>query len=93
MESNEDVSNPGRIYNAENISVWVYRWADLFADARERYEFFRDKLGVEASTGEGMASWNERFGHLLTGGGVRKRRDQEVSAAKARRQPPKINVA
>lgn len=69
----------GCIYRKDNVSIWVLRWADVLADARARYEFFRDKLNVEASSDEGLKLLKSKYEHILTGRGVRKKKDQEIS--------------
>jgi hypothetical protein len=73
---------PGCIHSKGNVSIWVLRWADVLADARIRYEFFRERLDVQASREKGMERFKTRYQHLFTGRGVRKKKDLEVVAAK-----------
>ena len=86
-EASQDHLPPGCVYKKGNVSVWVQRWSDVLADAKARYEFFREKLNVQASSAEGMASWKERFGHLFDGRGARKKKDQAATAKRSSLKP------
>lgn len=83
QRANGDGLPKGCINSKGNVSVWVYRWADLLADARARYEFFREKLGVQASEEDGMQRLKTDYDHLMAGRGARKKRDLEISSQKA----------
>ena len=75
-----DSTPEGCIHKKGNLSIWVLRWADVMTDARERHEFFREKLEVEASSTAGMECLKSKFEHLMTGRGTSKKKDLEISA-------------
>lgn len=75
------------LYQTASVSVWVRTWADLLNDARSRYEFFRERLSIEASQDQGIGLLRERYQHLLTGRGMRKKRDLATMANKLRPEP------
>jgi hypothetical protein len=79
-EASQDNLPPGCVSKRGNVTVWVQRWADVLADARARYEFFREKLDLQASAANGMAVWKEKYDHLLQGRGARKKKDIEATA-------------
>jgi hypothetical protein len=91
-EASQDGMPPGCIYKKGNVSIWVQRWSDVLEAAKSRYEFFREKLGIQASAAEGMVNWQERFRHLLADRGVRRQKDLEFTrkaAPKPAGQPAK----
>lgn len=69
---------PGCVHSAGNVSIWVKRWCDVMESGKLRYEFFRTQLDMQASKEEGMKFMKSRYQHLLTGRGVRKKRDLEI---------------
>ncbi|MCE9554582.1 MAG: ATP-binding protein [Planctomycetes bacterium] len=83
QRASSDSHPEGCIYRKGNVSIWVRRWADVLADARARYEFFRDKLNIEASSDVGLKTLKTKYAHLLAGRGVRKKKDLEIMAAKS----------
>lgn len=64
---------PGCVSQSGNVSVWVMRWSEVFAEAKMRYEFFRDRLEIEASAARGLRYLNENYAHLLAGKGMSRR--------------------
>jgi len=81
-KSNQDGLPKGCTYKSKtgNVSVFVKCWADVLADAKSRYEFFRKKLELEASKEYGMEYLQKRYSHLLTGRGASKKKDLEIMA-------------
>jgi len=77
-----DALPEGCIHREGNVSIWVCRWADVIADARDRHEFFRDKLEIEASGSEGIDYLTKKFKHLMKGRGASKKKDREIMAQK-----------
>ncbi|MCC7389208.1 MAG: ATP-binding protein [Phycisphaerales bacterium] len=69
---------PGCISQSGNVAIWVRRWSDIFAEARMRYEFFRERLEVEASAARGLRYLNENYAHLLSGRGMTKKAEIEA---------------
>ena len=65
-----------------NVSVYVRMWADVLAEAKQRYNFFSEKLKIEAQKEYGMKNWSEKYPHLLTGRGASKKKDKEIMASK-----------
>lgn len=82
-KASNDKLPPGCIHSDGNVTIWVQRWSDVLEAAKLRYEFFRDRLDVQASKDEGMKLLKSRYDHLLTGRGSRKKKDMETMAAKA----------
>lgn len=74
---------PGCTYRRGGVSVWVRTWADVLADTKARYEFFREQLELEASATQGMECLTAKYKHLMTGRGATKKKDQEISAKPA----------
>ena len=70
----------GCIHDGDGIRIWVRTWADVLNDARARYEFFREKLEIEASHDHGLQRLRENHPHLLRGRGASKKVDLELSA-------------
>lgn len=66
----------GCIHHDKGVRVWVRKWADVLADARARYEFFREKLEFEASHEYGLDTMRKRYSHLLDGRGTSKKVDK-----------------
>jgi len=81
-KTNQDGFPKGCTYKSKsgNVSVHVKCWADVLADAKSRYEFFREKLELEASKEYGMEYLQKRYSHLLTGRGASKKKDSEIMA-------------
>lgn len=71
-----DSSRPyGCLRKEPTLEIWMLRWADVLNDARARYEFFRERLNVEASAERGLQYLNENYGHLLEGRGMTKKKE------------------
>ncbi|MCK5346530.1 MAG: hypothetical protein KAR20_24140, partial [Candidatus Heimdallarchaeota archaeon] len=62
-----------------NVSVYVKCWADIFAEAKQRYEFFRKSLEIEAKKESGMEKWKNKYSHIITGRGASKKKDKEIT--------------
>ena len=84
---------PGHI-QAGRVNIWVRPWADLLAEAKWRYEFFRSRLEYEATTEDAMGYLREKYSQYFpdaessiapqspaSGNG-------EPKAAKAKKQQP-----
>ena len=84
-KTNQDGLPRGCTYKSKNgnVSAHVKCWADVLTDAKSRYEFFREKLELEASKEYGMEYLQKRYAHLLTGRGATKKKDAEVMAKTA----------
>ena len=82
----------GCIYRKGNLTIWIKQWADVLNEAKVRYEFFRRKLDVEASSEKGMAYLNENYAELLTGRGKRKGKESAKDKVGGS-QPPKAEPA
>jgi hypothetical protein len=72
----------GCISQSGNLTVWVRRWSDIFAEAKMRYEFFRDQLELEASAARGLKYLNDNYTHLLSGKGMTKKKEIETGKLK-----------
>ncbi len=68
----------GCIYEGGNLTIWVKRWSELLHDAKLRYEFFRERLQVEASATRGFDYLNKNYEHLLTGTGMTKKGERDA---------------
>ncbi len=73
----------GCIHDGNGVRVWVRKWADVFSDARARYEFFREKLEIEASHEQGLERLKDRYPHLMQGRGASKKADKAATAKAA----------
>lgn len=51
---------PGHL-KAGRVEIWVRPWADLLADTKWRYEFFRKRLEYEASGEDAMGYLREKY--------------------------------
>lgn len=76
--TNMDGLPKGCIYKEGNVEVYVKNWSDVIADAKSRYEFFREKLELEASKEYGMEYLQKNYSHLLTGRGASKKKDLAI---------------
>lgn len=68
------------------LAALVRTWADVFATAKARYEFFREKLELEASGEIGMKYLQSQYPHLMTGKGKRKAADLAITAEREAEQ-------
>lgn len=80
QKASSDRLPEGCIYEGKGVRVWVRKWADVLADARARYEFFREQLAIEASHEHGLERLRERYPHLMHGRGASKKADKEATA-------------
>ncbi len=58
---------PGHI-QAGRVNIWVRPWADLLAEAKWRYEFFRKRLEYEATTEDAMGYLREKYSQYFPDG-------------------------
>lgn len=79
-KTNQDGLPKGCTYKSKsgNVSVYVKCWADVLADAKSRYEFFRGELELEASKEYGLEYLQKRYSHLFTERGASKKKDLEM---------------
>jgi hypothetical protein len=70
----------GCLSKDDSSEFWLLEWNDVIHNARTRYEFFRDKLNLEASGERGLEYLKKNYSHLLTGRGMRK--GKEISSGK-----------
>ncbi|MBX3474535.1 MAG: ATP-binding protein [Planctomycetes bacterium] len=75
----------GCVFQNDRISIWVQTWSDLINEAKSRYEFFREKLAVKASTEAGMENFTNDYPHLMKDRGSSKKKDLAISALKRKR--------
>jgi hypothetical protein len=82
-KSSQDGLPRGCSYKSKsgNVSVYIRCWAEILAEAKSRYEFFREKLQVEASKEYGIDYLQKHYAHLLTGRGASKKKDAEIMGA------------
>lgn len=74
-EINSDGRPFGCIHAQGNLSVWVQEWGHVLHEAEQRYEFFREKLNVEASHADGLAYLKQHYDDLMSGKGLTKKQD------------------
>lgn len=79
-EANSDNRPYGCIHKKGSLSIWIKRWSEVLHDARLRYEFFRERLNLEASSESGMSYLNDRYSDLLTGRGKRKGKENVANS-------------
>ena len=63
------------IHSAADTLQWVHDWGHVLHEAEQRYEFFREKLNVEASHAEGLAYLKQHYDDLMSGKGLTKKQD------------------
>jgi Histidine kinase-, DNA gyrase B-, and HSP90-like ATPase len=57
----------GKIYEAENVSIWVKTWGQVLDDNRGRLQFFEERLEYEADKGASLEFLQERYAQFLQG--------------------------
>lgn len=78
----------GCLHRKGNLSIWVQEWATVLHEAASRYEFFRDKLNVEASVGDGLAYLKRHYQDLVSGKGLTKKQDVALHGEAVAPQAP-----
>lgn len=76
MEADSD----GRIYDKNNVSIWVKTWAQVLDENRSRLQFFQEKLEYQVDKGTAMKHLQEHYARFLEGVVVE---DSETSAVVA----------
>ena len=80
LELSSDALPEFCLHDGNGVRIWVRKWADVINDARARYEFFREQLGIEASHSKGLEALRERYPHLMEGRGASKKADLAAMA-------------
>ncbi|MFO0934692.1 MAG: ATP-binding protein [Planctomycetota bacterium] len=68
----------GTIDQKPGVRIIMKRWSDVLAEARQRYEFFRAQLDVEARKSEGFEYLRTHHAELLAGKGLTKKRERQL---------------
>ncbi len=75
--------NNGKIYEAENVSIWVKMWSQVLDENRARMQFFQEGLEYEADKGASLKHLQEHYAKFLQGVFV-----EETADASAEEPPP-----
>lgn len=70
----------GCLDNSQGIKIWMRRWSDVLHQARGRYNFFSDRLEMEALGDEGVAFLEKAYPMLMTGKGLTKKQEAEQAS-------------
>jgi len=57
----------GKIYDADNVTIWVKTWAQVLQDNRARMQFFQERLEYEADKGASLKHLQEHYAKFLQG--------------------------
>ena len=57
----------GKIYEADNASIWVKTWAQVLDENRARMQFFQEHLEYEADKGASLQHLQEHYAKFLQG--------------------------
>jgi hypothetical protein len=68
----------GRIRSGDNHTIWIKRWADILQNTRGRYDFFREKLELEVSGGDGLRYLQDHYSQLMSGKGLTKKQEKAL---------------
>ncbi len=60
-------SENGKIYEADNLIIWVKTWAQVIDENRARMQFFQERLEYEADKGESLKDLQKRYANFLQG--------------------------
>lgn len=77
----------GCLQQAGQLTIWIKRWSELLHEASSRYDFFRERLEIEASSAEGLAYLQEHYTTIMSGKGVSKKKDKELEVGVASATP------
>jgi hypothetical protein len=69
----------GCLTKEPGLTIWIKKWSDVLHEARSRYDFFRQRLEIEASSDDGVALLQERHAALMTGKGLTKKQERELA--------------
>lgn len=78
QEASERSKPYGCIGDHDTHTVWMSRWSDVLHEAKSRYDFFSERLEVEASTDQGIQHLRQNYPQLMTGKGLTKKQEQAV---------------
>jgi len=59
--------NNGKIYEADNASIWVKTWGQVLAENRARMQFFQERLEYEADKGASLKHLQDHYAKFLQG--------------------------
>lgn len=57
----------GRIYEADNVSIWVKTWGQVLDENRARLQFFQERLEYEADKGASLEFLQKTYAQFLQG--------------------------
>jgi hypothetical protein len=87
-----DVANDGKerghikSLNGGRFNIYVHEWSSILANAKWRYEFFRDKLEYQASTADGMEYLKRKHSEYLPDLGSDNDNDSRVPTPNGQRK-------
>ena len=64
---NQRNENNGKIYEADNVTIWVKTWGQVLNENRARMQFFQEKLEYEADRGASLKHLQENYERFLQG--------------------------
>ena len=64
---NQRNGNNGKIYEADNATIWVKTWGQVLDENRARMQFFQEKLEYEADKGASLKHLQENYSKFLQG--------------------------
>ena len=64
---NQRNGNNGKIYEADNATIWVKTWGQVLDENRARMQFFQEQLEYEADKGESLKHLQENYAQFLKG--------------------------
>ncbi|KHK02481.1 ATP-binding protein [Desulfovibrio sp. TomC] len=64
-KANSDDRPYGCIFSKGNATIWIKKWSDILHEAKYRYEFFRQKLEIEASREEGIQHLFDKYENIF----------------------------
>jgi len=82
-EANPSDRPSGCLDTRAGIKIWMRRWSDVLHQARSRYNFFSERLEMEALGDEGVAFLEKVYPKLMAGKGLTKKQEAEEEG-----QPP-----
>jgi hypothetical protein len=67
----------GCLDNRTELKIWMWKWSDILHQARARYDFFSERLEIEASSDEGVTFLEQAYPRLMAGKGLTKKQEEE----------------
>ena len=64
---NQRNGNNGKIYEADNATIWVKTWGQVLDENRARMQFFQEQLEYEADKGASLKHLQENYSKFLQG--------------------------